>query len=611
MSLLSDIGSGLLNIGSGLVSGFKNLFSGTGSQTANISNAFNLSNETPSSRQVIPMSVKPVASSPFGPISSSGFINLPGGQGALNVGGLPTNASSRVATNVGVITITPTGGGNYYQPAITVTPYQPPNTAQPLPAPNPPSPSPPPLTMTHGPYMPEPGKTGEAGGTMGSIGGGATSTIGTSGLTGYGGSAAHTGLLGGVQAGTDLTALSSTEEEKNKTYTIKPGDTLSQIAKQLGVSLGDITQANPQITNPNLIRTGQTINIPSATAGTTQPSQISLPQVVSSEGVVNLGSVQEGINKIKDLLKSPLSQQTISDLNNYLENTKQVLYQAQAQLNPALNMPEPMPVPPIENPSPDFIITWEDIARKYGLPDQIKQMEDMRTKILAESQAYDIITKDIQNDSDFPKRLAERRLAAIEKAKNTNLQAMQLQLNFLVDNYNQKLEMAKYETGLYQQQYQTQRTAKERAVDNNRAMLQQMISTGAFGDMTDSDLQQWANATGYTLESLKAMRKAVKTGNDLKISQARANLEKTIQSAEQTTKAPTSTTGANYNTRLSQEIANLYSGRYGTTGAREKVIQILKNEFPSVDVAKDIYNRVPDNWEQSAKKVSPLSFEDF
>jgi hypothetical protein len=123
-------------------------------------------------------------------------------------------------------------------------------------------------------------------------------------------------------------------------------------------------------------------------------------------------------------------------------------------------------------------------------------------------------------------------LAAIEKAKNTNLQALQLQLNFLVDNYNQKLELAKYKAGLYEQEYTTQATERERAIDNNRQMIQQMISTGTLGSLTDAELAQWANATGYTLESLKAMRKAVKTGNDLKIAQAQTNLEKTAQSMD-------------------------------------------------------------------------------
>lgn len=50
------------------------------------------------------------------------------------------------------------------------------------------------------------------------------------------------------------------------TYTVKAGDTLSQIALNNGVSLKAVIAANPQIKNPSLIYVGQKINIPAAGA---------------------------------------------------------------------------------------------------------------------------------------------------------------------------------------------------------------------------------------------------------------------------------------------------------------------------------------------------------
>jgi predicted chitinase len=47
-------------------------------------------------------------------------------------------------------------------------------------------------------------------------------------------------------------------------YVVQAGDTLGHIAQQHGITLSALLQANPEITNPNLIRPGQTINIPEA-----------------------------------------------------------------------------------------------------------------------------------------------------------------------------------------------------------------------------------------------------------------------------------------------------------------------------------------------------------
>lgn len=56
------------------------------------------------------------------------------------------------------------------------------------------------------------------------------------------------------------------------TYKVVKGDTLSAIAKRYGITLAQLKKLNPQITNPNLIRVGQVINISKATSGTTDPA---------------------------------------------------------------------------------------------------------------------------------------------------------------------------------------------------------------------------------------------------------------------------------------------------------------------------------------------------
>ena len=45
-------------------------------------------------------------------------------------------------------------------------------------------------------------------------------------------------------------------------YIVKLGDSLYKIARRFEISLEQLAQANPQITNPNLIYPGQELNIP-------------------------------------------------------------------------------------------------------------------------------------------------------------------------------------------------------------------------------------------------------------------------------------------------------------------------------------------------------------
>src|SRR5215213_3095995 len=63
------------------------------------------------------------------------------------------------------------------------------------------------------------------------------------------------------------------------TYTVKPGDTLSKIAKNNGVSLAQLLQANPQITDPNRIRVGDPITVPNGALDLSTDTTKPLPPI--------------------------------------------------------------------------------------------------------------------------------------------------------------------------------------------------------------------------------------------------------------------------------------------------------------------------------------------
>jgi len=68
------------------------------------------------------------------------------------------------------------------------------------------------------------------------------------------------------------------------TYTVKPGDTLSRIAMRNGVSLAQLLQANPQISNPNNIKVGDIINVPNGevTTENTKPLPANVPAAAAA-----------------------------------------------------------------------------------------------------------------------------------------------------------------------------------------------------------------------------------------------------------------------------------------------------------------------------------------
>lgn len=63
------------------------------------------------------------------------------------------------------------------------------------------------------------------------------------------------------------------------TYTVKPGDTLSKIAKVSGCTLDQLLQANPQITDPNKINVGDVLNLPNGAIDITTDNTKPLPQI--------------------------------------------------------------------------------------------------------------------------------------------------------------------------------------------------------------------------------------------------------------------------------------------------------------------------------------------
>lgn len=92
-------------------------------------------------------------------------------------------------------------------------------------------------------------------------------------------------------------------------YTVVSGDTLSDIADNFGTTVAAIVQANG-ITNPNLIRVGQQLNVPvdsnsSAPVTIDSSDNTITPIVVTAQKIPVPASAPSGVFTFADLLKPP------------------------------------------------------------------------------------------------------------------------------------------------------------------------------------------------------------------------------------------------------------------------------------------------------------------
>jgi LysM repeat protein len=89
------------------------------------------------------------------------------------------------------------------------------------------------------------------------------------------------------------------------TYTVEPGDTLTSIAVHLGVTLGALEAANPQVTNPNLITIGQVLHVPGHPGPTPVKTYVVKPGDTLSAIAVHLGVTLAALEAANPQVSNP------------------------------------------------------------------------------------------------------------------------------------------------------------------------------------------------------------------------------------------------------------------------------------------------------------------
>ena len=494
MDFLKSIGSGLVN---GLTSFGNFLMSGVSGSNPGQSN---MGNYNPPS-EPIPMSIPPPnISTPFGPAytppsGTAQYIKTPAG--AVNVQGVNPNQSSVIPGTTGG-GITPIFGNNPAVIGKNIRPLvtQPQQTSQQSNAPQPG------ISGTSGTTTPLAGISGIGGNqtttpqqsfNVGGISGGIPSmSTGEAGVSGGGSN--KTGLLGaagGLGAGGVGSEVITPEEQKKRDLEILTKNPTSNQS-------GNIVRKDGVFVD---ITTGQVLGRDGA--GASPRFDVATPKTPYNVSDILSGQAN---TDIQNLIKGGLSRpESLQLLNNTIETAKNEITRLQAlPENPVKETPEQDAF--VNSQQGNLRVTMRqqmDASReKYGLPGLEKNRIDIMNTIQASNQAFTAIIKDIRDNPNLPKGLAARRIQEFTRENSINIQNLVGQLDVL----NQQIGDA---NSLVNQEFKIEELAQSqenRLRDDMRQNLNMLITSGALGSLSDADLQKYADGSGVTIESLKAMR---------------------------------------------------------------------------------------------------------
>ena len=252
-----------------------------------------------------------------------------------------------------------------------------------------------------------------------------------------------------------------------QTYTIKSGDTLSALAVRYGTTVQALMSANPQITDPNKIFAGASLNLP---GGTTPITPSIIPETppqpfVDSTAQKNAEAQAKAKKDAEDLIKSQADQAEIDRLKR--EKEKQNLY-TELGLSPT---GEKITAPT----KPDLVSTFETLRSEKGLETLESQINTLDAQI-----------RDTQTSLGLAYRTEEGKIGPMsligEKEKALQLQAdrqladLNSRKSVLVEEYNTKLNVISQTMQFAQQDY-ANATADYQTKFNNSLKIYDLLKT--------------------------------------------------------------------------------------------------------------------------------------
>ena len=273
----------------------------------------------------------------------------------------------------------------------------------------------------------------------------------------------------------------STPAQTSQSYTIKSGDTLSQIAQKQGTTTTALMAANPQITNPDKISAGATINVsvPSYTPPYTPPQNTQQSSSIVKRDTVQSDMLMEATAPIVTPTPTPETPQKnpLEDVVSTVPGLKELLDTLQLQLDEKIQSGQRV--------NPDLTITPE-LTAKF-VDEATKELDPYYQELINQyKQDLTISSRQLQEDynsqvktekQNFGQTLQNQDIT--EANQGTAFSSGRIDReNQIVSNQQQKLE------DLY--------TNTQRTVEANALTAERKIGSRAFSDLGIPSLQTYS-----------------------------------------------------------------------------------------------------------------------
>lgn len=347
---------------------------------------------------------------------------------------------------------------------------------------------------------------------------------------GYSGTAGSFSQASGVSGGAGISSLmgpisnlptQSDEEKQRQTQT----KTTTQPTSSVGLNLMTPTPQGQSLSQ-GMTQTQTYQKQPQITQPTSQ-----FKSIVGQDGNIDLGSA---INTLRQNNANITNPDLKASFEAIVNSADQIVQSFTAQKMSEVPQ-EPMPkIEFIANDTSELdqlnsiegvnsII--DNLSREMGLSTNISKQAELQASLDATQRVYQDMIDKIDSDPNLPVGLARRRMEAFAKEGDRKIAQLTSQLKVITDQITLQRDELRTKLGLYQDAAQRAYNERQANIDNNRQMLNMYISSGAIANMTDQELQNIATQSGATLDSIKAVRKAVASGNETKIAKAQADLE--------------------------------------------------------------------------------------